>query len=134
MCNERLLTTNFSPKKQGLVHYMRYVFETSNLTFCPVGWKCIIHWLLLCKGVRPSPNEFPGYDTKQSDGDVPVMLELWGMQSTLSLPSLPRPIWPGRLAPDRVLSMGQIQLNCVLMQNRIALNRTVFDIETVYLR
>ena len=30
-----------------------------------------------------------GYDIKQSDGEVPVMLELWGMQSTSSLPSLP---------------------------------------------
>ena len=32
------------------------------------------------------PNECPGNDTKQSDGEVPVMLELWGMQSTSSLP------------------------------------------------
>ena len=39
-------------------------------------------------------NECPGYDTKQSDGEVPVMLELWRMQSTLSFPSLPDPIWP----------------------------------------
>ena len=27
-----------------------------------------------------SPNECPRYDTKQSDGEVPVMLELWGMR------------------------------------------------------
>ena len=27
-------------------------------------------------------NEYPEYDTKQSDGEVPVMLELWGMRST----------------------------------------------------
>ena len=25
--------------------------------------------------------------------------------------------WPGVVAPDRVLSMGQIELNCVLMLN-----------------
>ena len=37
---------------------------------------------------KTSPNECPGYDTKQSDGDVPVMLGLWGMQSTPSLPLL----------------------------------------------
>ena len=38
-------------------------------------------------GVRlpPSLNECPGYDTKQSDGKVAVMLELWGILSTLSL-------------------------------------------------
>ena len=45
------------------------------------------------------------------------MLKLWGMRSTLSLPSLPGPLWPGVVAPDRVLSMGPIELNCVLMIN-----------------
>ena len=30
---------------------------------------------------------------------VPVMLELWGMQSTSSLPLLPGPLWPGVVAP-----------------------------------
>ena len=67
---------------------------------CPVGWGCRIHWLLLCRGVRPL-NECPGYDTKQSDGEVPAMLELWGMRSTPSLPSLPGPLWPGVVAPDK---------------------------------
>ena len=28
------------------------------------------------------PNECPGYDTKQSDGEIPVMLELWGTGTT----------------------------------------------------
>ena len=32
------------------------------------------------------------------------------MQSTSLLPSLPDPLWPGVVAPDRVLSMGQIEL------------------------
>ena len=58
------------------------------------------------EGVRPSPNECPGYDPKQSDGEVPAVLELWGMRSTPSLPSLPGPLWPGVVAPDRALSMG----------------------------
>ena len=73
---------------------------------CPVGWGWRIHWLLLCKGVRPPPNECLGYDTKQSDCKIPSMLELWGMRSTPSLPSLPGPLWPGVVAPDRALSMG----------------------------
>ena len=47
-----------------------------------------------------------GYDTKQSDGEVPVMLELWGMRSTPSLPSLQGPLWPGVVTPDWALSMG----------------------------
>ena len=48
------------------------------------------------------------------------MLELWGMRCTPSLPLLPGPLWPGVVAPDRVLSMGQIELNCVLILNRMA--------------
>ena len=51
------------------------------------------------------------------DGEDPVMLELLGMWRTLLLPSLPAPLWPGVVALDRVLSLGQIELNCVLMLN-----------------
>ena len=29
------------------------------------------------------------------------MLELWGMQSTPLLPSLPGPLWSGLVAPDK---------------------------------
>ena len=47
-------------------------------------------------------NECPGYETKQYDSEVPAMLEIWGIRSTPSLPSLPGPLWPG----DRALSMG----------------------------
>ena len=42
------------------------------------------------------------------------MLDLWGMQSTSSLSSLQSPLWPGVEAPERVLFIGQIELNCVL--------------------
>ena len=81
-----------------------------------VGWDCRIHQLLLCKGGKPPPptytNQCTGYDTKQSDGEVPVMLDLRGMRSALLLPSLQDPLWPGVGAPDRVLSMCQIELNC----------------------
>ena len=57
-------------------------------------------------GLAPPPNECPGYETKQSDAEVPAVLELWGMRSTPSLPSLPVPLWPRVVAPDRALSMG----------------------------
>ena len=60
-----------------------------------------------------------GYDTKQSDDEVPVMLELWEMWSNPLLP------------PDRVVSMGQIELNCVLMLNIILWNRTVLTFSYV---
>ena len=58
---------------------------------------------------------------------TPVTLELWGMRSTPSLPLFPGRLWLGVVAPDRVISMGQIELNCVLMLNRIAWNRTVLS-------
>ena len=45
------------------------------------------------------------------------MLKLLGMQSTLSFPPLPGLLWVGVVAPDRVLAMGQIEINCVLMLN-----------------
>ena len=69
--------------------------------------------------VKPCPNEWLGYDSKQSVGEVPEMLLLWVMRSTLSLPLLPGPLWPRVVAPDIVISIGQIELNC------IAWNRTV---------
>ena len=55
-------------------------------------------------------DECPGYDTKPSDGETPVMLDLWRMLSIPSLPSLPDPLWFGVVAHDRVLSIGQIEL------------------------
>ena len=57
-----------------------------------------------------SPNEYPVYNTKQSDDEATVMLELWEMQSTPLLPSLPGPFWPGGVATYRVLSIGKIEL------------------------
>ena len=49
------------------------------------------------KGVRvPHPNESPGYETKQTDGKVPVMLELWGMRITPLISLL-----PGMVVPDK---------------------------------
>ena len=61
------------------------------------------------------PNKCLGYDTKQSDGEAPVMLGIWGIRCTPSLPSLLGSLWVGVVAPDRVLSIGHIELNSVLM-------------------
>ena len=61
-----------------------------------VGWGCRIHRLHLCRGVR-LPQRVPVYDTKQSDDEASLILELCGMQSTSLLPSLPDPLlaWSG---------------------------------------
>ena len=67
---------------------------------------CIAHSDCASAEGKTPTNECPGYDTKQSDAEVPAVLEFWGMQSTPSLPSLPGPLWPGVVAPGRALSMG----------------------------
>ena len=72
------------------------------------------------------PDEYPRYDTKQSDDDyVPVIPELSGMQRIPSLTSLPGPLLPGVVAPERVLSKGQIELNCVLIKSKVKLATVV---------
>ena len=103
----------------------------NRIRYCPIGWGCRIHRLYRCREVSPTPQRVSRYDMKQSQGEVIVMLELREMRSTLSFPSLPGPLWPSMVALDRVLSMDQIELNCVLTLNWIVWNRTVFDIETV---
>ena len=90
-----------------------YIMFLKFILSCPVDWGC--------RGVRRRPlNEGPGYDTKQSDGEAAVFLELWGMGSTPSLLSLSGPLLAGVVATDKVLSMVQIEQNCILMLNRIA--------------
>ena len=37
-----------------------------------------------------TPHECPEYDTKESDGKVPVTLELWGMREYHLIASAPR--------------------------------------------
>ena len=54
------------------------------------------------------------------------MLELWRMWSNPLLPLLPGPHWPKVAAPDRDLSLGQIELNSILILNWIVWNRTVY--------
>ena len=106
-----------------LTQYLSLLLQEcpASLVSFPVGWGCRIHWLLLCRGVRlPHPR----YDIKQSDGEVPVMLKLWGMRCIPSLPLFPGSLWPVMVAPDRALSISKIELDCILMLNWIACNRT----------
>ena len=64
-------------------------------------------------------NECPGYDTKQTDGETSVLLRLWGMQSTPSLPLLLGPLWSEVIVPEKVLSMGQIiTLNWIIWKEQ----------------
>ena len=63
-------------------------------------------------------------DTKQSNGEVPVMLGLWGMRSILSLPLLPGPLWPRVVAPDiyglnKTKLHTYAKLNCLTKLNSL---------------
>ena len=42
--------------------------------------------------------------------------------------------WPGVVAPDRVLSMGEIELRCILMQNLIVWNRIFWHLNCTYVK
>ena len=55
-------------------------------------------------------NECTRYDIKQSDGEAPIMLELWEMWITPSLTLISDPLKLGVIATHRVLSMGQIEM------------------------
>ena len=77
------------------------------MSFSPVDWGCKIYRLHLGRMVR-SPST--RYDIKQSNGEAPVMLDIWRMPSTLSLPLLPGSLGFRLVPPDRVLFMGQIEL------------------------
>ena len=51
----------------------------SHLTFvtCLLGWGCMVEHTNCISAEGKDPlNKCPGYDTKQSDSEVPVMLEL----------------------------------------------------------
>ena len=70
----------------------------------------------------PPPEQVSWYDTWQSDGVATVMLEFWGMQRAPLLPLLPGPLWLGEIAPDRVLSIGQIEIFDHFLCNYAKLN------------
>ena len=48
--------------------------------------------------------------TEKKSEEAPVMLALWGMQNTSLLLPLPGLHGHGVILPDRILSMGQIEL------------------------
>ena len=66
--------------------------QRSQIIYCPVGWGFRIHRLHLFRGVR-HPYECPDNESKQSDGEVSVMLGLWGMRNTPSLSLFPGLFW-----------------------------------------
>ena len=103
---------------------------------CPVGWGCRLHRLDPSRGIKKNLNVCPGYDTKQSDGEAPVMLELWKIRSTSSLSLLSGQLWPGVVANDLCWNVSYtwqyLELfNCV-QKNELWLVKKVLWIKCVY--
>ena len=92
------------------------LFLPSFVVFC----FSLLSWLIsLCQipSLYTDCTECSGYDIKQSDGEVLVMLELWGMRSTPSLPLLPGTLWPEMVAHYRALSKCEIELHTYVKLN-----------------
>ena len=51
-------------------------------------------------------NECPDMTLNNLNKQATAILKLCGIRTTPLLPSLLRPLWPGVVAPDRVLSVG----------------------------
>ena len=116
---------------KNVILYSIIQYWSQSFFHCSVCSGSRIHRLFLWRGIRPPYYEFPGYDSKQPDSEVSVILELWEMWSTSSLPSLLGPIWLRMVAPDRAISMGQRELNYVFMLNWIVWNRTLLTFNFV---
>ena len=98
------------------------MIKTQN-NFWQVGWCCLTP---LQRVKTPLPMSVMDMTLNNPMVEVPVMLELWGMRSTLLFPLLPGLFWPGIVAPDKSLSVGCIELTCRLMPNGFVLIRTVW--------
>ena len=95
--------------------------------FTPVGWGCRIHWLPLCRRIRPPPQYV--FNNRQSDGEAQVMLELCGMQSTFSLSSLP--VWLLQLWVKWNCLTFNLSAKKWFIRNWIVRNRTVWSFNCV---
>ena len=103
---------------------------TLPLFYGPVGWNCRIHRLHLCWGVRSPP-------TSVQDMTLNNQMVKFQYCRSFEYPLIVIAPRARVVTPDRVLSMGQIErnrgfesllfllLNCILLLNWIARNRTV---------
>ena len=78
-------------------HYMLIFVQNNDFSLLYIFWPSRLGLpntptAFVQRGKNPPQKRCPGYDTKQSDDEVPVMQEIWGIRYTPSLPSLPRPL------------------------------------------
>ena len=70
--------------------YVYLVPLTHTYIYCSIGWAVEYTDCPSGEGQDTPLNECSGYNTKQSEGEVPVILELCGMQSTPFIAIAPR--------------------------------------------
>ena len=104
-----LLSKNFD---QGLIVVIVYYFQIWNKKELAQSVVSADYTNCISAERSDSPNECPVMTLNNLDGEIPATLELWGMWSTPSLSLLPSPLGFGVVAPNRVLSISQIELNC----------------------
>ena len=98
---------NLSTTNKDTFLILSLLLSFSFLSHSPINWACRICWLHLCRGLRLPPDKFPGYDTKQFDGEATV-LAFGECGLPLHCHYFPGPLWPGVVVLVRVLSMSQI--------------------------
>ena len=82
----------------------RKLYILSFIGLLLLGWNIYIYTAGAVEYSKTShTNEWPRYDTKQSDAGVPVE-ELWRMRNTPSLSLLLDPLWP-----VKVLAIGHLK-------------------------
>ena len=60
-------------------HNRKYVMSIFQINMCIAqSVKAVKYTDCFTADGKTPPNECPGYETKQSDGEVPVMLAFWG--------------------------------------------------------
>ena len=115
-------------------HYTASDDEAAHLDICkilPFGqvcWGCRIHRPNLCRGLKSTPTsvlDMTRNNLMVSNARDFGNAEYLCHRNTSLLPSLPGSLWPWVLAPDRVLSMLETEINSVFTLNWIVWNRTV---------
>ena len=105
--------------------------KCSQYKTCSVSWGCRIYQLHLCRGVRfPQRVSWIWHYTIWWSGSSNVVA--LGNAEYLIISMAPSQLLPGVLAGNWVPSKGQIELNCVLIQNWITWNRTVLTFKCVW--
>ena len=86
------------------------LFQQYPACLLPTGLGLLNTLIASLQRSKTSPNQYSEDGIKQSDNDSPVIMDHWGMRSITSSPLSTGPVKLGVASPDRVISIGRIQL------------------------